>query len=68
MRKNDVEKNATPTQVALVWVLAQKPWIVPIPGVRKLQHWVRILKLPKLSLPLETEQLGLYIIKSQDFR
>ncbi|WP_138493890.1 aldo/keto reductase [Paenibacillus pinistramenti] len=29
------EKKATPAQVALAWVLAQKPWIVPIPGTRK---------------------------------
>jgi aryl-alcohol dehydrogenase-like predicted oxidoreductase len=25
-------KNATPAQIALAWLLAQKPWIVPIPG------------------------------------
>lgn len=29
-------KHATPAQIALAWVLAQKPWIVPIPGTRKL--------------------------------
>jgi aryl-alcohol dehydrogenase-like predicted oxidoreductase len=29
------EKNVTPAQVALAWVLAQKPWIVPIPGTTK---------------------------------
>lgn len=29
-------KNATPAQIALAWVLAQRPWIVPIPGTRKL--------------------------------
>jgi aryl-alcohol dehydrogenase-like predicted oxidoreductase len=29
-------KNATPAQIALAWVLAQKPWIAPIPGTRKL--------------------------------
>jgi aryl-alcohol dehydrogenase-like predicted oxidoreductase len=29
-------KNATPAQIALAWVLAQKPWIVPIPGTTKL--------------------------------
>ena len=28
-------KKATPTQIALAWLLAQKPWIVPIPGTRK---------------------------------
>jgi aryl-alcohol dehydrogenase-like predicted oxidoreductase len=29
------EKHATPSQIALAWVLAQKPWIVPIPGTTK---------------------------------
>ncbi|MCM3654787.1 aldo/keto reductase [Metabacillus litoralis] len=32
------EKGAKPAQIALVWVLAQKPWIVPIPGTRKLER------------------------------
>ncbi|MCB0134779.1 MAG: aldo/keto reductase [Caldilineaceae bacterium] len=32
------EKGATPAQVALAWLLAQKPWIVPIPGTRKLER------------------------------
>ena len=31
-----LSKNATSAQIALAWVLAQKPWIVPIPGTRKL--------------------------------
>src|SRR5207249_10643971 len=29
------KKGATPAQLALAWLLAQKPWIVPIPGTRK---------------------------------
>jgi aryl-alcohol dehydrogenase-like predicted oxidoreductase len=29
------QKNATPAQIALAWILAQKPWIVPIPGTTK---------------------------------
>ncbi len=32
------EKGATPAQIALAWLLAQKPWIVPIPGSRKLER------------------------------
>ncbi|WP_445612837.1 aldo/keto reductase [Geobacillus sp. YF-1] len=32
------EKQATPAQIALAWLLAQKPWIVPIPGTRKLER------------------------------
>jgi aryl-alcohol dehydrogenase-like predicted oxidoreductase len=32
------QKEATPAQIALAWLLAQKPWIVPIPGSRKLER------------------------------
>src|SRR5258708_5973906 len=32
-------KKATPAQIALAWILAQKPWMVPIPGTTKL-HWL----------------------------
>jgi aryl-alcohol dehydrogenase-like predicted oxidoreductase len=31
-------KNATPGQIALAWLLAQKPWVVPIPGTRRLER------------------------------
>ncbi len=31
-------KKATPAQIALAWILAQKPWIVPIPGTTKLHR------------------------------
>jgi len=33
-------KNATPGQIALAWLLAQKPWIVPIPGTTQMAHMV----------------------------
>lgn len=32
------QKNATPAQIALAWLLAQKPWIVPIPGTTKVHR------------------------------
>ena len=32
------QKKATPAQIALAWLLAQKPWIVPIPGTTKLER------------------------------
>jgi aryl-alcohol dehydrogenase-like predicted oxidoreductase len=32
------QKNATPAQIALAWVLAKKPWMVPIPGTTKLNR------------------------------
>jgi aryl-alcohol dehydrogenase-like predicted oxidoreductase len=38
LRRIAERKNATPAQVALAWLLAQKPWIVPIPGTTKLHR------------------------------
>jgi aryl-alcohol dehydrogenase-like predicted oxidoreductase len=38
LRQIAEQKNATPAQLALAWLLAQKPWIVPIPGTRKLNR------------------------------
>ena len=32
------KKNATPAQIALAWIMAKKPWIVPIPGTTKLHR------------------------------
>ena len=38
LKKVAEQKNATPGQIALAWLLAQKPWIVPIPGTTKLNR------------------------------
>ena len=38
LAKIAAEKQATPAQIALAWLLAQKPWIVPIPGTTKLHR------------------------------
>jgi aryl-alcohol dehydrogenase-like predicted oxidoreductase len=38
LEKIGAQKGATPAQIALAWLLAQKPWIVPIPGSRKLER------------------------------
>jgi len=38
MEKIGQQKRATPAQLALAWLLAQKPWIVPIPGSRKIER------------------------------
>ena len=38
LRKIADRKNATPAQISLAWLLAQKPWIVPIPGTTKLNR------------------------------
>jgi aryl-alcohol dehydrogenase-like predicted oxidoreductase len=46
-------KNATPAQIALAWVLAQKPWIVPIPGTRKLERLAENLGAAYVELTAE---------------
>jgi aryl-alcohol dehydrogenase-like predicted oxidoreductase len=43
-------KNATPAQIALAWVLAQKAWIVPIPGTTKVNRLRENLKAEAISL------------------
>ena len=43
-------KKATPAQVALAWLLAQKPWIAPIPGTTKLHRLEENIGAAKLSL------------------
>ncbi|ACO79412.1 Aldo/keto reductase protein [Azotobacter vinelandii CA] len=49
-------KNATPAQVALAWLLAQKPWIVPIPGTTKLHRLEE--NLGAVTLDLSAEDLA----------
>lgn len=46
-------KNATPAQIALAWLLAQKPWIVPIPGTRKLERLIENLGAADVALTQE---------------
>jgi aryl-alcohol dehydrogenase-like predicted oxidoreductase len=38
LKRIAAERHATPAQIALAWLLAQKPWIVPIPGTTKLHR------------------------------
>ncbi|RDC65046.1 aldo/keto reductase [Adhaeribacter pallidiroseus] len=38
IKKWGTQKEATPAQIALAWLLAQKPWIVPIPGTTQMAH------------------------------
>ena len=44
------QKKATPAQIALAWLLAQKPWIVPIPGTTKLNRLQENIGAAKPSL------------------
>jgi aryl-alcohol dehydrogenase-like predicted oxidoreductase len=48
-------KNITPAQIALAWLLAQKPWIVPIPGTTKLHRLKE--NLGAVTVKLSSEEL-----------
>ena len=50
------QKGATPAQIALAWLLAQKPWIVPIPGTTKLSRLEE--NIGSLAIELTSEDLG----------
>ncbi|MGD0046606.1 MAG: aldo/keto reductase [Bryobacteraceae bacterium] len=45
-----VRKNAKPAQIALAWLLAQKPWVVPIPGATHINHLEENLRAADLQL------------------
>ncbi len=47
------QKNATPAQISLSWLLAQKPWIVPIPGTTKLHRLEENIGAAAITLTLE---------------
>ncbi|MBD6618776.1 aldo/keto reductase [Komarekiella sp. 'clone 1'] len=40
VKRWSVRKQATPAQIALAWLMAQKPWIVPIPGTTQMPHMI----------------------------
>jgi aryl-alcohol dehydrogenase-like predicted oxidoreductase len=48
-------KNATPAQLALAWLLAQKPWIVPIPGTTNVAHMEE--NLGAVAISFTTDEL-----------
>ncbi len=50
-----IEKNCTPAQLALAWLLAQKPWIVPIPGTTKVNRLQE--NIDAVSVELTSEDL-----------
>jgi aryl-alcohol dehydrogenase-like predicted oxidoreductase len=53
IKKIAVGKDASPAQIALAWVLAQKAWIVPIPGTRKLERLEENLGAAEVELTAE---------------
>ena len=44
------EKNATPAQISLAWMLCKKPWIIPIPGSRKVNRLKENLGAAEIDL------------------
>lgn len=56
LEKIAAEKGGTPAQIALAWLLAQKPWIVPIPGSRKIERLDE--NLGAADITLTAEDLG----------
>jgi aryl-alcohol dehydrogenase-like predicted oxidoreductase len=50
------EKSATPAQIALAWLLAKKPWIVPIPGTTKLHRLEE--NIGAVNVKLTADDLG----------
>jgi aryl-alcohol dehydrogenase-like predicted oxidoreductase len=53
LKKIADQKGGTPAQIALAWLLAQKPWIVPIPGTTKLHRLEENLGAANMQLTTE---------------
>jgi aryl-alcohol dehydrogenase-like predicted oxidoreductase len=53
IKKTAEQKNVTPAQIALAWVLAQKPWIIPIPGTTKLNRLEENIGATNITLSSE---------------
>jgi aryl-alcohol dehydrogenase-like predicted oxidoreductase len=64
IRSFAVKKEATAAQIALAWVLGQKPWIVPIPGTTKLERLEENIRAGSLKLtPEEVHELDRILTK-----
>ncbi len=49
LKKWSLQKEATPAQISLAWLLAQKPWIVPIPGTTQMAHMLENIKADEIK-------------------
>ena len=59
LRRWAERKGATPARVALAWLMAQKPWIVPIPGTTQMAHMIENVGAAELRLtPAELAELN----------
>jgi aryl-alcohol dehydrogenase-like predicted oxidoreductase len=58
LRTFGAKQGATPAQIALAWLMARKPWIVPIPGTTKMDHLRENLDVVKVQLtPADLREL-----------
>ena len=58
-------KGATPAQIALAWLLAQRPWIVPIPGTTKMPHLLDNLGADTVRFtPGEVRELNAALVRT----
>ena len=58
------KKNATSAQISLAWLLAQKPFIVPIPGTRSMDHLSENMGAIKVQLtPADLREIELAVSK-----
>jgi aryl-alcohol dehydrogenase-like predicted oxidoreductase len=49
LKKWSAQKQATPAQISLAWLLSQKPWIVPIPGTTQMAHMLENIGVEKVK-------------------
>jgi aryl-alcohol dehydrogenase-like predicted oxidoreductase len=81
LKRVAAQKQATPAQIALAWLLAQKPWIVPIPGTTKLHRLeenlgavdieltaddLRDIEAAASKIPVQGERLPEAVLKLSD--
>jgi aryl-alcohol dehydrogenase-like predicted oxidoreductase len=64
IRRFAEKKNATPAQISLAWSLAQKPFIVPIPGTRNIDHLTENIGSINIQLtPADLQELDSAVSK-----
>ena len=56
LQKWGIKKGATPGQLSLAWLLAQKPWIVPVPGTTQMSHMLENIGANEVKLTVEEWQ------------
>jgi len=56
LQKWGIKKGATPGQLSLAWLLAQKPWIVPVPGTTQMAHMLKNIGANEVKLTVEEWQ------------